>query len=66
MPWPPLIFLSLTLIFWRLTQVYSDEVICFLGNLATVACLIIGLATAPILIKSMILVLLLVAPSFAH
>ena len=65
MPWTALIFFGLTLICWRLTQIYSDEVICFLGNLATVACLIVGLATAPILLKSLILLCLLLTPSMA-
>mgnify|MGYP001792110510 FL=1 len=64
MPWTTLIFLGLTLIFWRLTQVYSDEAICFLSNFATVACLIVGLATAPILLKSTVLLFLLITPSF--
>ncbi len=63
MPWITLIFLGLTLIFWRLTQISSDEVICFLGNLATVVCLIVGLGTAPMLVKSLVLVFLLLAPS---
>ncbi|MEM6255455.1 MAG: hypothetical protein AAF821_21280 [Cyanobacteria bacterium P01_D01_bin.156] len=63
MPWTTLIFFSLTLIFWRFTQLSGDEVLGFLGNLATATCLILGLATAPIFIKSIILVLLLLTPS---
>ena len=62
MPWTALIFLGFALTFWRLTQIYSDEVICFLGSLASVACLIVGLATAPILLKSLILLFLLLTP----
>ena len=64
MPWTTLICLGLTFTFWRLTQNYSDEVIGFLGSLATATFLIIGLAAAPILLKSLILLLLLLAPSF--
>lgn len=57
-----LLFLGLVLTFWRLTQIYSDEVMRFLSSLAAVTCLIIGLATAPILLKSLILLFLLLTP----
>ena len=65
MPWTTLTFLGLTLVFWRFTRIYSDEVMRFLGSLATVTCLIVGLATAPILLKSAVLLILLFAPSLA-
>lgn len=62
MPWTALIFLGLTFTFWQLLQFASDEVIRFLTSLAAVACLVLGLAAAPILLKSLILLVLLLTP----
>ncbi|EKV00071.1 hypothetical protein Lepto7375DRAFT_2161 [Leptolyngbya sp. PCC 7375] len=62
MPWTALIFLGLTFIFWQLLQFVSDEVIRFLASLVAVACLVVGLAIAPILLKSLILLVLLLTP----
>lgn len=58
-----LIFLGLMLTFWRLTQIYSDEVIRFLSSLAAVTCLIVGVAAAPVLLKSLILLFLVLTSS---
>ena len=62
MPWTALIFLGLTFIFWQLLKFVSDEVIRFLASLVAVACLVVGLATAPSLLKSLILLVLLLTP----
>ena len=62
MPWTALLFFGLTFTCWQLAQLSSDEVIRFLSSLAAAACLIVGLAIAPILLKSLILILLLLTP----
>ncbi|MDV3347139.1 hypothetical protein D0962_01245 [Leptolyngbyaceae cyanobacterium CCMR0082] len=62
MPWTALIFLGLTFIFWQLLKFVSDEAIRFIASLVAVACLVVGLAIAPILLKSLILLVLLLTP----
>ena len=50
-----LVFLGLTCLIWRLIQIYPHEIWRILGNLAAIICLIVGLATAPIFLKVLIL-----------
>ncbi len=54
-----LIFLGITCVIWRLIQIYPHEIWRFLGSMAAIVCLIIGLATAPMLLKGLILLGLL-------
>ncbi|MEO0536301.1 MAG: hypothetical protein AAF215_20805 [Cyanobacteria bacterium P01_A01_bin.123] len=66
MPWTAAIFLSLTLVSWRFTQTHRNDVGRFLGNLSAVACLIVGLATSPILLKSLILIGVVLKPAISY
>lgn len=66
MPWTAFIFLSLTFVCWRFVQVHPHEVARFLASLSAIACLLIGLFTAPILLQSLILLSLLIQPAIAQ
>ncbi|MBE7382442.1 MAG: hypothetical protein F6J95_013655 [Leptolyngbya sp. SIO1E4] len=62
MPWTALILFGLAIAAWRFTQNHPDDVGRFLGSLSALVCLIAGLATAPLLLRSIILLGLLVYP----
>lgn len=66
MPWTALTFLGLTAAFWQFTRNHRNDIGRFLGNLSAAACLIVGLATSPILLKSLILLGLVFNPTVLH
>lgn len=58
-----LLFLGLAIVAWRFTQIHVDDVGRFLGSLAALTFLIAGLATAPLLLRGVVLLGLLVYPN---
>ncbi|NER84035.1 MAG: hypothetical protein F6K42_31750 [Leptolyngbya sp. SIO1D8] len=65
MPWTTLILLALAIAAWRFTQNHSDDVGQFLGGFSALVFFIGGLITAPLIVRGVVLLGLLVYPSYS-
>ncbi|MDY6939934.1 MAG: hypothetical protein SWY16_20055 [Cyanobacteriota bacterium] len=66
MLWTSITLLGLSLVIWRCICDHPNDAIRFLAILSAVSCLTVGIAVAPILVQSLILLALLTFPSISR